>query len=334
MNRLTILYTLLLLVSVTFSSCYNDLNLDKYRPDPIAVLNSAISPDTVVMASVSHTVFFADYRDVDPTIRDADVDLYVNDKFQEKMVWTVDTLLKAGGIYRSTYQPATGDKIKIEAHTSFGDASGEDIVPESTAITDVKLSYIQFEDQNSTVHGPGGVSHPIKYKITYDITFKDDPDKRNYYCIRLETLSGYSLYGIIDYSEDAVFVAQRPIIDSSAPDKTIFGRYGLTFTDDIINGKQYTMRITETEDSDNIHHGKHNYRRIVLYSLSEAYYKYLTGILNKNNTSITGTLIDFGFSEPLPHYSNISGGLGMLATLQSNIYTLDLRTIFPDYWGG
>ena len=48
-----LLYTLLLGVFLT--SCYRKIDLDEYRTTPKMVINSVVSPDTVVMASITRT---------------------------------------------------------------------------------------------------------------------------------------------------------------------------------------------------------------------------------------------------------------------------------------
>ena len=49
-----LLYTLLLGVFLT--SCYRKIDLDEYRTTPKIVINSVVSPDTVVMASITRTI--------------------------------------------------------------------------------------------------------------------------------------------------------------------------------------------------------------------------------------------------------------------------------------
>lgn len=51
-----LLYTLLLGVFLT--SCYRKIDLDEYRTTPKIVINSVVSPDTVVMASITRTWFY------------------------------------------------------------------------------------------------------------------------------------------------------------------------------------------------------------------------------------------------------------------------------------
>lgn len=46
-----LLYTLLLGVFLT--SCYRKIDLNEYRTTPKMVINSVVSPDTVVMASIT-----------------------------------------------------------------------------------------------------------------------------------------------------------------------------------------------------------------------------------------------------------------------------------------
>lgn len=52
-----LLYTLLLGVFLT--SCYRKIDLNEYRTTPKMVINSVVSPDTVVMASITRTWFLS-----------------------------------------------------------------------------------------------------------------------------------------------------------------------------------------------------------------------------------------------------------------------------------
>ena len=48
-----IFYLSILLSSLLLTSCYRKFDLEEYRTTPKMVINSAFSPDTVVMASIS-----------------------------------------------------------------------------------------------------------------------------------------------------------------------------------------------------------------------------------------------------------------------------------------
>ena len=113
-----LLYTLLLGVFLT--SCYRKIDLDEYRTTPKMVINSVVSPDTVVMASITRTWFYPDKKPY-VNLPHAHVELYINNQYIETMQWKTlnnprnpdqpDTLFLSNTI------PAEGDRIKIVAST-------------------------------------------------------------------------------------------------------------------------------------------------------------------------------------------------------------------------
>lgn len=323
----------ILIISFSFISCYKDLDLEKYRPEPKIVLNSVVSPDTVIMASVSKTVFFTDIKERNISINDATVSLYINNEFKETMLWVDNDKLPNKGIYMSNIKPHTGDLIKIVASSSLGEVWAEDKMPDQIPIQNIKMTYRTISDPNSVITNPdGSVTTAKKYEIMYHITFTDDIKSKNYYCIKIENLNVYQPLGLIDYSLDEVFKAQQSFIDGTSTNKLIEGQGGRTFSDDIINGKTYTMIIRETSESYNYEWGKNLYRKINLFSVSESYYKYLTALLNLNDNNTTQDLTDIGLAEPTPFFSNINGGVGIMGSVQNEYKFIDLRSLFPDYW--
>lgn len=109
-----LLYTLLLGVFLT--SCYRKIDLDEYRTTPKMVINSVVSPDTVVMASITRTWFYPDKKPY-VNLPHAHVELYINNQYIETMQWKTlnnprnpdqpDTLFLSNTI------PAEGDRIKL-----------------------------------------------------------------------------------------------------------------------------------------------------------------------------------------------------------------------------
>ena len=57
-----IFYLSILLSSLLLTSCYRKFDLEEYRTTPKMVINSAFSPDTVVMASISRTWFHSESK--------------------------------------------------------------------------------------------------------------------------------------------------------------------------------------------------------------------------------------------------------------------------------
>lgn len=311
---------LTLVACFLMSACYQDIDMEKYRPEPTLVLNCIISPDTVIMASVSHTVFFTDHHGAPPMITDANVRLKINGQFIQTMIFN-----EASGLYISNFRPQAGDSITIEASSALGYVSGKEVVPKLIPIENITLSCRTFDDPDQMYWGPNGVTYGKSYEVTYHITFTDNALERNFYCIRIETEDGLAAE-TIDYSHDNVFLDQQSIIDGVTTDTGIYGNEGRTFSDRLFNGKTYIMKIVEKSP---LYTTKpiSRPRKIILYTLSEAYYQYLTSILNSNEEAVSNNLIDLGFSEPSPHYSNITGGTGIVGAVQSSISNIDLINI-------
>lgn len=102
------------------------------------VINSVVSPDTVVMASITRTWFYPDKKPY-VNLPHAHVELYINNQYIETMQWKTlnnprnpdqpDTLFLSNTI------PAEGDRIKIVASTpEYGTVTAEDIIPKKVAI--------------------------------------------------------------------------------------------------------------------------------------------------------------------------------------------------------
>lgn len=317
---------------ICFSSCYRDIDLEQYRSEPKIVLNSVISPEIEVMASVSKTIFYTDTKNPDVNIKDADVELYINNEFVEKMLWVEDNNLVNKGIYKSNTKPTEGDIVKIVVNSSLGTAWAEDVIPPKIEIKDIKLTYRVMDNPNSILVNIGGEMVKMKdYEIKYHITFTDNAEEKNYYCIKIENTDDNQPLGLLDYSLDPVFKVQQPVIDGASTNKLIEGQGGRTFSDDIINGNTYTMVIRETKNSYTYEHGENMYRRISLISISKAYYNYLTALLNISDNKVSQKLDEWGLAEPTPFYSNIDGGVGIMGSAQNDFRLIDLREILPEY---
>lgn len=313
--------TLLLLAAcLPAASCYQDIDMERYRPEPTLVLNCILSPGVAATATVSQTVFFTDHREGTPAVTDTEVRLIVNGRPAATMTYDEES-----GRYVSDFRPQAGDTVTVEASTARGRARGQAVLPAAVPITKVSLSGRNFEDKDIMIAVPGGVVYGRSYEVTYRITFTDPAGRRDYYCIRVETDDGYSASNI-DYSHDEVFTDQQPLIEGADTDTKIYGDEGRTFTDDLFDGQTYTMRLVEKNE---LPSGKKasRPRKVILYALSEAYYRYLTGILNEDEESVTGNLTDWGLAEPSPHYSNVSGGTGIVGAVQSVTYRVDLQNV-------
>ncbi len=328
-KKLTIF--IVIISGILFGSCYADLDLEKYRPTPKAVLNCSVFPDTVVMASISRTWFFTDqYPNI--TLKNATVELYVNGSYKEQMQWSdaaEEGSLNADGIYISSFVPHPGDAIKVVASTEYGTVWAEDTVPSQATLDDIKISYRSIDD-GSIIIDSSGITPMMKIEVKYEITFRDNANETNYYLIRISDDSHRGI-GSLDYSSDPIFIGQKSILEGSLEGKFLGGQGGRTFSDETINGKEYTLIIKETG-------GDYNYifkgelkRKITLFSLSQAYYQYLSSLQYIDDDNLMHDMADYGLAEPVKIYSNIlGGGTGILGAGQKTDKIKDLREILPE----
>ena len=301
----TLLY--IILFGIILTSCYRKIDLDEYRTTPKMVINSTVSPDTVVMASITRTWFYPD-RNPSVNLPHARVELYINNQYIETMQWKVlnnpgnpdqpDTLFFSNTI------PAEGDKIKIVASTpEYGTATAEDIIPKKVPIKDIKHTI----KKGNGVYQGGLADY---YEIYYEVTFDEFPEKNNYYLAGITQIkTGYYDYKDleIDYI-DPVFKEQDAILDESMAFNGLEKRGGALFTDQSINGQTYTLQIkeivTKLDEAEQ--------RVISIYSLSESYFLYLLSLQKIAGSTLEGGLGNIGLAEPLRVYSNVEGGAGIL----------------------
>lgn len=313
--------TIYVILVAICTSCYRDINLEDYRSEAMIVLNSIATPDTVVMADISRTWFFTDNEPA-KDITGLKVELYIDSQLKEIMEYN-------GEKYVSTTHPQEGNVIRIQTQVDGKIIVAEDIVPTLIRLKKVDISHrkISSSGNSSIVGGNGTIIQEGNNEYTYRITFKDEPEKRNYYFIRIEECDSRQNLGTLDYSYDPVFQILSEEVNGSLTNQTISGQFGLPFSDQGIDGMEYTLTIKEIgPDSYYKDYGKSCYRRIRLYSLSEAYYRYLLSLLsNDSDNTWQGGMSDIGIAEPVTIYSNIQGGVGILGCQQQVSQLKDLK---------
>ena len=99
---------------------------------------------------------------------------------------------------------------------------------------------------------------------------------------------------------------------------------GRLFSDELFDGKEYTLQVKEQLRSDTKYYTK---RHIRLYSLSEPYYQYLLSLQNIKNEGIMGGLTNVGLAEPVRIYSNVEGGTGIAGGCQWFESLVDIKDL-------
>lgn len=297
-------------------SCYREIDLEKYRSTPKIVINTALAADSLITVNITRTWFFTD-TEMNPDIYlpEAKVDLYVNDIYKERMNWESYQNDDPAGCFVSRTIAKKGDKIKIVANDEeYGIAWAEEIIPQPVKIINTVINVFQKSDDN--------------VNISYQVTFKDNPNEKNYYLIQINGKDYY--YGSwfpydIDYSSDFVLNSNESILNNALGYEGLEHSFGCLFTDEMIKGKEYVLKMKETIPRSYLEYSEEAAKRVItLYNLSESYYQYLLSLQKLNGTDFSKDLAVIGFAEPMRIYSNVKGGTGILGTSQHDSYVVEI----------
>ncbi|MDL2282463.1 DUF4249 domain-containing protein [Parabacteroides sp. OttesenSCG-928-G06] len=321
------------LLLLTLTGCYKVIDLEYLKTSPRLVLNSILVAGNPIHASISRTWFHTDERPTD-SISHADVKLFVNDAFKENMQWVNsdgETVLQ--GYYRAAYLPVAGDRIKITAAVEGFDAvSAQTIVPQMIPIDKFTMEPLPEATNMSGTYG---------YPYRFSVTFTDPGGENNFYFIQFMAYHPVwsEQYGgrytdeykwsplLINYEDEAVFGNDLSALDKIMDYGNLVSSEGRSFTDDLFDGKTYTLRVKTNRNYNSYssyggngpwYEGEYPatppkvYFYAFLYSFSEDYYHYMKGIKALTDGTIQSELMDIGMAEPIPVMSNIENGAGIL----------------------
>lgn len=341
MMKKTSLYLLwMTLFPALFGSCEWEVDVEDLKTPPRLVLNSVVRVGEPVTASLSRTWFFTE-ENPNVIIPDAEVSLHVNGQYMETMTWTEgDKENNSQGFYQAAYRPKAGDHVALTANREgYPAVSGEVVMP-------------AFDQTFEAVDQITGQYYGESYYVDrlLSVTFRDNPGEKNYYLFfcEAEHLSQWGgNEGIIktewsplnaDYEEEPLFVGQKNALENILGFDYFSGTYGRVFTDDQINGKEYTLRIPfqmSAVDKEYIYDDAWNlidtittpHRcRVSLYTISESYYRYMKTLIDMEDSSLQQSLIEAGVAEPISIYCNINQGLGILGASNGYSVTFELST--------
>lgn len=336
----------ILLAAFIFISCERDVVFDGQITNPLVVVNSYITPDSIVTAYVSLSRFFQkdsiDFR----SVSNADVNLWVNGILKEKLS------PESFGIYKGNYKPTITDLIKLTVDVAqMQQVSATTIFTETPVILSVDTQKV-FGSKQYLTCGPGcndTVGIGLNYKVNYKLTIKDNGNQNNYYRLivrsvsftgtwnyntnKIDTVENKNLpqYSAFDFTDVVSGNIKDPLADTgTSPVGELLSNpsniYNV-FSDEIFNGKNYTLKFSTNEKTDHyfsiesLRYSAGNTLKnkvyISLQSISKEYYLYL-----KTRSASKATNY---FSEPIQVYTNINGGIGILGSYtSSNVVEFDL----------
>lgn len=276
----------LLIAVIVFSSCEKQVTLGLPIADNKPILNLLMNKDSMIMARVTLSARINEYDGV-PEVKNADVNLYEDGIFKEKLMPIVfsgrtwyhgNTLAKVGATYRVT--AAVPDHKEV---------AGSDLVPDTVAIEEIKY--------NLTQEG-----------TTINVQLRDDPAVQNYYRVRLFSYGKSANNNMQKYQ--STFETQDATVDFFN-DKE---RLEFYTTDALFNGRSPRF-VFKTEF--NQYSIRNNYSLIIeITSLTYNSYSYL------NSAFMAQEKNDDPLSEKAMVFNNIENGLGIVGGVAQREYVV------------
>ena len=322
MNLLT-KYCFVLLSVIFFTSCEKVIEFNGSVTEPMVVVNSFVTPDSVISAQVSLSRFFLSNEVTFDMVDNATVSLLVNGSPKEPLIYA------ANGVYVGTYHPAIGDSIRLHVQAPGKNevSCGTSIEPQTSVLSvDTSSVFNGAKTPIITVNKTTGfidtIGNSLGRTLKFVLRFSDNPAVQNYYRLVVITKTYTSKGFMQDYnfSFDDI-VSGNANKDAVGPPTSLTSNKYNVFSDDLFNGKQYPLTFS-IQDVKNVYYpGKAKAAtirevNINLQSISKSYYLYL-----QTRTSIkTNTF----FAEPVQVFSNVDGGIGILGSYTSNIVKIVL----------
>lgn len=302
--RNTACAVVLFLIGTIMAGCDQTVDMEKYRGEHTLVLNALANTDTTIMASVSTTWFFTDRQKPDK-FSNLSVELLVNGEPKGLLTYS-------DGLYRSDVRPAAGDRVTLRTVAEGRELTVTDTLPHGVTIDGVEVKM-------EKVPGPGGVKVTPEKTVrfdydlayTYSITFTDKMPGSHYYFVSISSPTIST--GTIDYSYDPHFMATAQEINQSLGWLKTVTPYGFPFTNAIDGTDSHNIVLIERGAPFRYFVAEDCERVVTIFSVTEAYYRYLVTLLANYDLTWHGDMTEKGLVQPVKVFSNVQGGTGIFA---------------------
>lgn len=291
------------LLSTTSCSYNFDISCINAEKKLVAYCFPGNGDTTLIQLSSSVPLQSNDY--LIPGVRDADISFSVNG--DSKPVGRIDPTARSHFFTTAPCKP--GDQIQLSAYVKdLPPVASSTAIPELIILNNITLKL--------------GHSNTTKC-VEFQINFTDHPDRKDYYAIRierkLETWENDTLVSSYIYAQ-SIDTNREPLLKNSTQLDDLFMPTPdqlhdiYIWNDTNIQGKDYTLKPSiyySPNQEDSLGNRKRKYiytYRINLYTLSEAFYKYLKNVNEINNNQLG----DSDLAPKRPSYTNIENGFGVL----------------------
>lgn len=354
MKLKNIIFTLILPATTILTGCYTDFE-PKLESTPVVCINSKIAAGDSILAEVTRTWR---YSEGDPNaddcpyiwLDDADVSLYVNGTFKEKMTFVEyphgnhyeKNLIDRG--YKAEYIPRIGDEIKIVAiDKTYGEAEAEVTIPEAIDIIGVDYQIMDHSKSYSEMYNR--MYYNIDMRL--EVKFKDPADAVNFYLFNVKAKKkkhdpspGYnhnekeSIAIDADYEYEPIFSEHITPIETVISDA--LGLYTM-FSDKQISGKEYSLSIpimvnyTIYDYINTVTGGVDQFENecgIIssLSHISTSYYNYMMSLWTATE-GVQGALGDVGLGDAVFEFSNVSTHAGIVTAQTYSDFKIPMKEI-------
>ena len=302
----------LLILPLLLTGCYESFD-PKIDTIPVLCLNSLITAGSPIEVKVSRTWVYTDKTgEKDHSVDDAVVMLYAN-----------------GALVDSGYIPEQGDHIRIHASSvRYGEAEAEVTVPVATPISGVessgKVESLRIQDT------PGwGINADLQFGINISMAIADPKDKDNFHILSYDT---FDQSWRSDFSSGYFETVDPVFYEQASPFEDVMngGGYELFFSDRLLNRATNALDFGFTPCFFHLNGWKGELSELecgwdmTLYSISESYYNWLTFCWQSDGI-VFGDFGDWGLSEPIWGYSNVSTGAGVVAAQSSVAIQINIK---------
>ncbi|MEM1124222.1 MAG: DUF4249 domain-containing protein [Bacteroidota bacterium] len=283
---------------LSFFTCERPLPFSNLPQKPLLVANAFFTPDSIWQVQLGWTealdnsISFSEITDGTVKIKNLASGQTVNLRHQRNGIYTATTAL-----------PAVGKKYELMASASnFSTLRATDEIPNTFAISVQSFQPSRYQNQPNYL---------------FDIVIEDDATTPNFY---LATIT----YVLEKNGQKTVEKAGHFSLDINSENETIFiDHFALKqsyLTDEDFNGTSYITRIGATSSLLNEVDVNDQLSAIIsVKSISEVGYLYEKSVERFEN------LEELLYTEPVPIYSNMEGGLGIFAGYLEVVTKVELR---------
>ena len=294
--------------SMLFASCDIVVDLDIPEHERVLVVNSILTTDSMINASISHSVGAFDASSIS-YVNNATVEVYEDGVLLGEMDEQASLSYDSSGELDSTYvynfnqNPVAGKIYSYEiVHPDYEAVRAETTVPAAVKLNVNDVTLLSEQD----------------YEKHFRVRFSfNDAREDNFYRLRLRNPNTYSGFHYFE-SNDASMISSAGVQSDGA---TFYGDEAL-FDDEMFNGTEKEISI-DFFDSKSLwfeEEGIEVQFILELTSVSESYYTYIRSLRahfdNQDQFIFAG--------EPVQVFTNIENGLGVLGSMSLDTVLLEL----------